>query len=370
MDTHDKSSRGYGNLLITVAAFIIIVAGLRAASSIVVPFLLSVFIAVICAQPLHWMRQRGIPAVIAIIILVVGLILVSFMMVSLMGNSVSDFSANLPTYDKRLDTIEESVRGWLQEKGVDAPENLLEYLNPQSAMKFVTGTISGVGGVLSNAFLILLIVIFILLEASSFPTKLRAMAGESSVVVAGFDMVFADIRRYMAAKTVTSFLTGLLVTIWLKILGVDFPVLWGLIAFLLNYVPNIGSIIAAIPAVILALIQLGVMKAVWTASGYLAVNLMIGTVLEPRIMGQRLGLSTLVVFLSLLFWGWVFGPVGMFLSAPLTMATKIALEGSEDTRGIAIMLGSESSARSMLQNASDESKVARCAEEKKPENDV
>ena len=122
------------------------------------------------------------------------------------------------------------------------------------------------------------------------------------------------------------------------ILGVDFAILWGLVAFLLNYVPIIGSIIAAIPAILLALIQLGVAPALLTCLGYVVVNVIFGSILEPRFMGRGLGLSTLVVFLSLVFWGWILGPVGMILSVPLTMIVKIALESSDDTHWIAVML--------------------------------
>ena len=146
-------------------------------------------------------------------------------------------------------------------------------------------------------------------------------------------------RRYLAIKSLMSLGTGAAVWLWLTILGVDYPVLWGLLAFLLNYVPNIGSIIAAVPAVLLALVQLGPAEAAWAAAGYLAVNVLFGNVLEPRFMGRGVGLSALVVFLSLVFWGWVLGPVGMFLSVPLTITAKIALAASDETRWAAVLLG-------------------------------
>jgi AI-2 transport protein TqsA len=145
----------------------------------------------------------------------------------------------------------------------------------------------------------------------------------------------------MAIKTWMSLATGIAVFIWLVIIGVNYAVLWGLLAFFLNYVPNIGSIIAAIPAVLLALIQLGLVKSIIVAGGFTVINLLIGNVIEPRFMGRGLGLSTLVVFLSLLFWGWVLGPVGMLLSVPLTMTAKIALDSRDETRWLAILLGPE-----------------------------
>jgi predicted PurR-regulated permease PerM len=148
------------------------------------------------------------------------------------------------------------------------------------------------------------------------------------------------VRHYLAIKTQMSFVTAVLVTILLVVLKVDFPILWGVLAFFLNYVPNIGSFIAAIPAVILAFVQLGTGSALFTASGYVVVNVVIGNIVEPRIMGRGLGLSTLVVFLSLLFWGWVLGSVGMLLSVPLTMVAKICMESMDETRWLAILMGS------------------------------
>ncbi|MBT8328529.1 MAG: AI-2E family transporter, partial [Desulfofustis sp.] len=146
--------------------------------------------------------------------------------------------------------------------------------------------------------------------------------------------------KYLAIKSVTSFFTGALIFVFLKFQGVDFPILWGMIAFLLNFIPNIGSLLAAVPPVLLALIQFGFGQALVTAGAFLAVNTVIGSIIEPRVMGQGVGLSTLVVFLSLIFWGWVLGPVGMLLSVPLTMGIKIALAEYDSTRWIAILLGS------------------------------
>ncbi len=154
-----------------------------------------------------------------------------------------------------------------------------------------------------------------------------------------FDHFIENIKRYMAIKTATSLLTGAAVTLWLTGVGVDYPVLWGVLAFFLNYVPNIGSIIAAVPALLLALVQLGPGAAAWTGAGFLLINNIVGNVIEPRYMGKGLGLSGLVVFVSLVFWGWVLGSAGMFLSVPLTMTIKIALDSNENTRWLAVLLG-------------------------------
>ena len=157
-----------------------------------------------------------------------------------------------------------------------------------------------------------------------------------------------NVKRYLVIKTVASLGTGVAIGLWFAMLGVDYPMLWGLLAFLLNYVPNIGSIIAAVPAVLFAAVQLGPGAALWSAAGYLAVNILVGSIVEPRFMGRGLGLSALVVLLSLVFWGWVLGPVGMFLSVPLTMMIKIALDSRPDTHWIAVLLGPEGTAADEL----------------------
>ena len=145
----------------------------------------------------------------------------------------------------------------------------------------------------------------------------------------------------MTIKTLTSALTGVTIAVGLLIEGVDFAVLWGFFAFLLNFIPNVGSFIAAVPAVLVAALQRGYGAALVTAGLYLAVNVVVGSILEPRWMGNQLGVSPLVVFLSLVFWGWVFGPVGMFLSVPLTISVQIMLASNPGTRWVAVLLGNQ-----------------------------
>jgi predicted PurR-regulated permease PerM len=232
------------------------------------------------------------------------------------------------------------MTGLLEKIGVDTSGLVFtEILNLGAAMKLVATLLNSLSNVLTNGFLILMTVIFMLMEASSFPAKLRRALGGPKSSLARFDNFIRNVKHYMAIKTLISLATGTFVAIWLAIIGVNYPMLWGLLAFALNYVPNIGSLIAAVPAVLLAIVQLGVLKALVVAAGYLGINIVMGSFLETRFMGHGLGLSTLVVFLSLLFWGWVLGPVGMLLSVPLTMTAKIALESKDDTAWIAVLLG-------------------------------
>ncbi|HOP41148.1 MAG TPA: AI-2E family transporter, partial [Geobacteraceae bacterium] len=247
---------------------------------------------------------------------------------------------DMPEYQRRLQDKLASFLAWLDAKGLDvAEEKLVEIFDPGVGLQLVTRIVTSLGNVLTNGFLILLTVIFILLEAASFSEKIGMFLEDPERSFKRLTLFFTNIQRYMAIKTVISIATGAAIAVWLAVIGVDYALLWGIIAFLFNYIPNIGSILAALPAVVLALIQLGASEAMLATVGYLVVNMVVGNIIEPRVMGRGLGLSTLVVFLSLVFWGWVFGPVGMLLSVPLTMTVKIALDGSEETRWIAVLLG-------------------------------
>lgn len=328
------------NLLVSIAAFIIIVAGMKAAASLLVPFLLAVFIAILIASPFSWLQDKGLPAGVALLVvlgvLVFGLLLVG----TLIGGSVEEFSGSFPAFQERLHGATTGLLDWLDNIGIHVSNELISaYMDPAKAVQMATNILGGMGNMLTNSFLILITVVFIMLEAAGFPDKWRLMRGNADDSLAEFSEAIGNIKRYMGIKTLTSLATGLLVVVLMLFVGVDYPLLWGLLAFLLNFVPNIGSIIAAIPAVIQVLVQLGFSAALVVAGGYLVINILIGTFIEPRYMGRGLGLSTLVVFLSLVFWGWVLGPVGMLLSVPLTITAKIALESHDDTRWVAIMLG-------------------------------
>lgn len=335
------SHRGTRFLLIA-AALVILIYGINQAQSVVALFLFSIFLALIGTSPVLWLKRKRVPSFVAVSIVMAGMIIVLLIIGGVVGVSLSAFSEELPVYQKRLAEQLLALKPLLASKHIVFTDKaLLEYINPGPVMGMVVGLVAGMGLAITNIVLILLMVTFILLEASSFPVKIRAVLGDPHQVFPQFTRFVGDIERYMVIKTLISLTTGILIAIWLAILGVDFPVLWGFLAFLLNYVPNVGSVIAAIPAVLIAFIQLGPGSALMAGAGYIAVNSLFGNLIEPRIMGQRLGLSTLVVFLSLIFWGGLLGPVGMILCVPLTMTLKFACENNVETQWIAVLIGPE-----------------------------
>jgi predicted PurR-regulated permease PerM len=329
-------------IFVCLAACVVIIAGMKSATTIFVPFILSAFIAIISAPPMYWLQNKGIPSVAAVLIVVIAIMGVVLLIAALVGQSVTDFSQDLGLYKAKLKTMTAAVLTWMSGLGFKVEGLALdEIFDPGAAMNLAASVLNSLRAVLTNGFLILMTVIFMLLEAASFPNKLKAVMDPDESRQPFWEVFLNDVKQYMAIKTWISLATGVIIGIWLTILGVDYAILWGLLAFALNYIPNIGSIIAAVPPVLLALIQLGPGRAVAVAAGFLAVNLIMGNAIEPRFMGRGLGLSTLVVFLSLIFWGWVLGPVGMLLSVPLTITAKIALDSRSETRWLAVLLGPE-----------------------------
>jgi AI-2 transport protein TqsA len=342
MSDQENAHRGT-SLLVVAASLVIIVWGINQAQSVLVLILVALFLAVIGAPPVLWLKQKHVPYVLAVLVVLTGMITILLMIGGLVGTSLASFSDSLPFYQKRIEEEVLALRTFLASKGIALTDStLLGYINPGAVMSLTAGLVSGFGSTLSSIFLILLTVTFILLEVSSFPTKLRAILDDPQADFSSFKKFIEDINRYMIIKTGVSVTTGILIGIWMAILGVDFPILWGFLAFVLNYVPSLGVVIAAFPAVLLTLLQFGIGHAALAGLGYIVVNFIIGTVIEPKLVGRGVGLSTLVVFLSLILWGNLLGLIGMVLCIPFTMTLKYVLESNKDTRWIAILLGPES----------------------------
>lgn len=268
------------------------------------------------------------------------IIAIALLLGLLLGGTATKFNEALPGYQARLFELMEEGTAWLAAKGLDVEgAGILDAVDPSLVLGFANRFMLGIGDTLKSAMVIFFIVLFMLVEASGFPRKMAAMADDPGgrKLQRMADMV-TNINRYASAKAIVSLATGVLIWIGLEVVGLDFAALWGFIAFVLNFVPNIGSLLAAVPAVLLAMLQLDPVMVLVVIGIYVVVNTVIGSILEPMIMGQRVGLSVLTVFMSLLFWGWMFGPVGMLLSVPLSMVVKFAAEATPQTRWLAVLM--------------------------------
>jgi predicted PurR-regulated permease PerM len=329
--------------LITVAAIFVVIAGIRAAEPILKPILLALFLAIIISPVLRALQDKGLPTFLGIAFVTVVCCSVVGLVGMIIGNSIGDFIGRLPSYLEDALGISSQWIGVISETfKVDIPADaVLQSVDADAVTSVVTNSLLAAKGIFKQSMQSLVVVvltIFMLIDSRRLPEQMEAAFGDSTAYE-HFRAATANIGRYMLIKTIASFATGLLITLYLRMLNVDYYMLWGLLAFLLNFIPAIGSIIAAVPAVLVALVQLGGPSAAAVAAGFLAVNVAIGNILEPRFTAVGLGLSVTSVLLSLLFWGWVLGPVGMFLSAPLTMAFKVSMETREDTRWVGVLLG-------------------------------
>ena len=340
-----------GSTLVSFAAVIVVIYGMQLAKVLLVPFLIAAFLALITVRPMLWLQQRRVPSFLAALIIVSSMMFLLAIVGAILGSSIGDFTAALPGYQERLDVIKDGVIDFaIRHFNFDkSMENVGDMIDPGWAMGLVASILNSLKDVLTNAFLIIFTMIFMLLEVSSVGTKVEAAFGRSAESMQGPRVFLQNLGRYLGIKTIVSTATGTCAGVLTWSLGLDFPLLWAMLAFLLNYVPTIGSIIAAVPAILLALVQLGPGAAGATAMGFAAINVVFGNVIEPRLMGYGVGISPLVVFVGLVFWGWVFGPVGMLLSVPLTMTLKLGLESDARTRWVAILIGSERDAQYALQ---------------------
>ena len=348
-----KSNKSQFPAAVHLAAYIIILGGIMYASSFVASVLMALFISIVCSHPIHWLLRKKVPLIMAIIIVFGSITGIFFGFGGIITNSFSSFSENAPKYEENLSKMGNSIIAFFTDHGIDLSlDKMAQIFDPSKIMGLTTGLLGEFGDFMGNTFTIALLVLFLLLEVNDIPVKIKAIMKDRTHSLSFIQSMGDSIRNYLTIKTITSLLTGGFVWIGLLFVGVDYAIIWGLIAFLLNYIPNIGSIIAAVPAVLFSLVQLGVEGVFWTIGIFAVVNMVIGNIVEPKMMGQGLGLSTFVVFLSLLFWGLILGAVGMFLSVPLTMSIKIMLEQSPDTKGLAIVLGTKEEAQEIIDNKS------------------
>ncbi|MCT4534900.1 AI-2E family transporter [Halodesulfovibrio sp.] len=326
--------------IITLACTLLILFAARSAQSIVIPLLLSIFIAIIITVPIDFLRRGGLSTFFSVGIVIIVTLFFEAGTALLLGKTISQFSRSLPEYQSQVSGMVSRTIEWLNSHGIDMSDSgISDTLNPDLVLSFANSFISGLGSALSNITLIMFTVLFMLIEARNLPLKIQAIDNNNGgELLDKYRYVIKSTKQYISIKALTSIATGILITVGLSIVGLNFASLWGFLAFALNFIPNIGSIIAAAPAVLLAGLQFGAVEVFAVISIYLIVNIVIGNMVEPAILGNRVGLSTLTVFLSLLFWGWLLGSAGMLLSIPLTMVIKYGAEAHPQTRWLAILL--------------------------------
>ncbi|MEJ8323337.1 MULTISPECIES: AI-2E family transporter [Kosakonia] len=338
--THPQPDRAGLHILLKLASLVIILAGIHAAADIIVQLLLALFFAIVLNPLVTWFLRRGISRPVAIGIVVLVMLVFLTALFGVLAASVNDFMTLLPKYNR------EFTRKFMQLQDAMpflrlhmSPERMLQRMDSERLMGFATTMATQLSNAMASIVLLVMTVVFMLFEVRHVPYKLRFALHNPQIHIAGLHRALKGVSHYLALKTLLSVWTGLIVWVGLVFLDVQFALMWGVLAFLLNYVPNIGSVISAIPPMIQALLFNGTYECLLVGGLFLVVHMLLGNILEPRMMGHRLGMSTLVVFLSLLIWGWLLGPVGMLLSVPLTSVCKIWMETTTGGSKLAILLG-------------------------------
>lgn len=327
------------NYFFYFASLVIIIAGVKVASEIVVILFLSIFTASIVSSLIKILEKRYIPKFLAYLLVIGIFILISVLLSYVVNISLKDFLTNLPLYEKKLQTIIVNSIALGETYGFEIDrETILDALNFSSFFGITTNILGSIGSFLSKFLLVIIGIAFILAESKSFEKKLEIIFEKNSEKLEHFKLFSQNIQKYFLVKTTTSFLTGLMVAISLIFFNIDYPILWGVIAILFNFVPIVGSIIAAIPAILLSFVTADLTTTLILIVIYIFINVFVSDILEPKLMGKELGLSPLIIFFSFIFWGWVLGIVGMFLAVPLTMTLKIAFNSNKVTKWLSILM--------------------------------
>jgi predicted PurR-regulated permease PerM len=347
----DRGQKGF-RMLLALACLIVVLAGMKAAAGFLVPIAFAFFLSILSYPLTRWLVRLHLPRTLALgltialnIAVVAGLI---YSAISLIGS----FQQELPRYLSAVERQINQAAAWMQEQGVEGAVataqrmfdwgGLIRYLTQQDVMtaigSMLGSTFGTVAAVFASMVIVFITMIFILMEAHGTNQRILAVQLAGGPDLTTLLQSVTDIQKYLGIKTLISFLTGLLAGICCMLFGLKYPLLWAILAFVFNFVPAVGSSLASFPAIIEALVQNGWGSALGMALSYGLINFSLDNFVQPTLLGRRFGISSLVVILSVIFWGWLWGPVGMFLAVPLTMVIKVLLDNSEEFRWISVAM--------------------------------
>ena len=350
-----ESSKTIPDLKISTAASWLIILVLlsiilRTLSFLFIPLIFAILACYAMGIPLDYLKRLRVPSFLRIFLTIAFVLALIFMLGKLVTVNITAFQKQLPVYETKFWEYTGQVLAYFdisQEQGKEMLDSFFSNFK-QKRLASLGGIVQSLSSsffsFLGNLMWVLLFMIFILAEREAFTRRLVRILGDdkASPVLETMARVNQSVQEYLGLKTVISLLTGLLVTVVLWLFGVDFALLWGTLVFIMNFVPTIGSIVATIPPIAITLFQFGsISKTLLVAVLLIAIQVVVGNIIEPKVMGKGLNLSPLVVLLSLIFWGWIWGIPGMLMSVPLTAAIRIALEQIDSTRTVAALISSK-----------------------------
>ena len=327
----------FARMLFILAAAVVVLVGVRLSAPVLNPILFAVVFALLCAPVYGWL-QRRLPTGVALLLTFVGLLIIIVGLFVLLSASISRFTGRLSFYTQQLNGQLADLQGLLDRLGLSGVD-LSEAVNSSALVGAIGAVLSGISGFLSSLFLILMIMLFLLSEGSAMMERLRASVAHDNPQVARLTVIGQNVVLQFGLRAIVNLVTALGITLVLLLLGVDFPLLWGVLTFFLSFVPYVGLVIAVAPAVLLALAEFGLGRAIVVIVAVVVINVLAENVLSPVLMGRGLDLSPTVVFLSFIFWAWLLGGPGAFLALPLTLFVAIMLGSFPETRWLASLMG-------------------------------
>jgi AI-2 transport protein TqsA len=325
-------------VMLGLAALVVVFVGMRLAAPILNPILFSVVLALLFSPIYAWLRRRRVPTPLALVIMLVGLSVLFMGIFLIMGISIARFSGDIATYTGKLNVQVGNVQDLAKSLGL-SDVNIRAAVKPSALAGAIGSVLAGVADFLSNLFLILVIVLFLLAEGPTMMERLRSSAGRDHPQVERLTVFGRNVVRQLGLRAIVNLVTGAGVTILMFVLGVDFPLMWGILTFFLSFIPWIGLPLAVAPAVVLALAEHGIERALLVIAGVIVINILAENALSPMLMGRGLSLSPTVLFLGFIFWAWLLGGPGAFLAAPLTIFLVLMLETFPETRWLAAVMG-------------------------------
>lgn len=329
------------SLLGGLASVVLIIAGLKAMAGLLTPILLSLFLVLITYPILAWLRGRGLPGWLAYLLVLLSVVAVGACVVLFLVTSVNELIGLLPAYSKLIEAQINGLWQWLTERGVTLADiQALSWFQPERIIQLSFSLTTTLLGTLSSTGLTLLIFIYMLAAAPGFSRQLHKGLKNNLPMIHRLEEFADSTSSYLMIKGGLGAVTALVQMLLMWWLELDFTVLWGVLSFALNFVPNIGFYLALIPPLLIAIIELGWIKAALFAVGYMLINNFFDIVIAPRFLAKGLDLSILVTFLAVIIWAWILGPIGAFLALPLTiMVKKLLLESFPQTRLVADLMG-------------------------------
>ncbi|PDV97242.1 AI-2E family transporter [Candidatus Chloroploca asiatica] len=326
--------------LLIIASLVLILGAMRVAAPLLNPLLLALVITLLCNPIYLWLQKRGIPSWFALLIMVLGMIAFAAMLTTALGISITRLTSQLGTYQRLLAQQEHVLREWLASYGFVANElQFFGLLNSVSLVGVLGSILAGIGNVLGNSLIVTVLVLFFLIEMPSLRKRLSSGLGEQSPLLHRLATFGGSVVRYFGVRTYINLTVAVGSTIGMVLLQVPFSLLWGVLIFVLGYIPYIGIPTAALPAFLLTLAEHGFVRALIVLLIITTINLTIENLIAPSLIGRELSLSPAVVFVAFFFWTWILGPPGTFLSMPITVLVVVLLDSYDETRWMARLMG-------------------------------